>query len=114
MHRGRVAASGTVAEVVRSAGIASRIQIRVAPEDVATATDLLRGLGHVEAVEPDRSGELEITLADGAPHGNPLATTLIDDGIPIQQFEVTSGRLGDAFFALTDADRVALEVNHAG
>lgn len=113
LHRGHVAASGTVVDVVRAAGIGGRIHIRIAPEDVATANELLGALAQVDAIEAGPSGELEITVIGPSTNGNELATVLIDSGIVIQRFEVAPGRLGDAFFALTERGGAPPEANHA-
>lgn len=113
MHRGQVAAAGSVGDVVRQAGVGERLHLRVDAADTTTAIELLEGLTGLGGIEAGEPGELLVRLTGPLSSDNAILAALIAAGIRVSGFDITGGRLGDAFFALTDAGRGDLEVGHA-
>jgi len=117
MNAGTVVASGTLAEVIGRTphngdlqnGI--RVQVRVPPESVSQAQQILKKLPTVEqAIPTDKSaGWLTVALTNrgkGAPPSdrlgkNKILEALIDAKIPIVGFETEGNRLQDVFLDLT-------------
>ena len=105
LNRGRVAAEGTVAEVVRHAAAPRSARVRVDAGFVDRARSVLAAAPGVERVE----------AADGLPGTfsatlNGSATTeamngglraLAEAGVPVLSFELEGARLSDAFLAMT-------------
>jgi ABC-2 type transport system ATP-binding protein len=106
LNRGRVAAEGTVAEVVQRAGAPRSAKLRVAPELVEAAVDVLastHGIGHTEAAD-GLVGALVVTLereGRGTAMNDGLRA-LADAGVPVLSFELEGARLSDAFLAMTE------------
>jgi ABC-2 type transport system ATP-binding protein len=116
MHRGEVAAAGSVAEVVAQAGVGEQLRLRVAPADLPTAIDLLTRLSGVSSVEHDEPavpGALRISTTESTGAENRVLGVLISADVAVRRFDISGGRLGDAFFALTDADQSVLDGHHA-
>ena len=113
MHRGKVAAAGAVADVVAQAGVVGEVRIRVADAALPGAAAVLEALPEVRSVDNAGRGELLIDLSSPLANDNALLSALIAAGIAIEGFGVAGGRLGDAFFALTDSDRPAVEAEDA-
>ncbi|MGH8971220.1 MAG: ABC transporter ATP-binding protein [Actinomycetes bacterium] len=109
LHRGRIVAQGTVAEVARRAAAPRRGVVRVPPDQRARAVEVLAN-GAVQAVAAGdgRPDEVELTLpADVAP-GTASAealSRLIGAGMPVLGFTLEGGRLSDAFLAVTEDER---------
>jgi ABC-2 type transport system ATP-binding protein len=110
LNRGRVVAEGTVAEIVRRAAAPRRARLRVPPEDVQRALDVLAGSSAVQHVEPapGAAGWLTVQLpphATGAAEAslNDVVAVLLDAGVPLLAFELEGARLSDAFLAVTEA-----------
>jgi ABC-2 type transport system ATP-binding protein len=107
LNRGRVAAQGTVAEVVRRAAAPRSAKLRVAREDVERAAAALSSARGVEQAAPadGPAGWLTVTLADGRNGDDPVVDglrALLDAGIPLLSFELEGARLSDAFLAMTE------------
>ncbi len=110
LNHGRIAAQGTVSEIVRKAGAPRSARLRVASEDVERAVAALSGAAAIERAEIGNGqlGWLTVTLAptDGrAPEelaGDALRA-LIDARVPLLSFELEGARLSDAFLAMTEA-----------
>ena len=67
LNRGRIAAQGTVAEVVRRAAAPRRALLRVPYADRQRAVGLLTERGvQAEALDGDRDGDVRLTLPGGA------------------------------------------------
>jgi ABC-2 type transport system ATP-binding protein len=96
LHRGRLVAHDTVAEVARRAAAPRTATLQVAPEDLDRACAALDGLG----VEP-RPGALSVSL-DGTDPGTPLRL-LLEAGVTVRSFELEGARLSDAFLEMTEA-----------
>jgi ABC-2 type transport system ATP-binding protein len=111
LNRGRVIASGTVAEVVRRAAAPQRLRLQVAPEDMERAAAVLAGLPAVMRVEPAEreDGWLMVELGyhgsgnGGGSSPNESIGALLDAAIALRSFEVDGARLSDAFLAITEA-----------
>jgi ABC-2 type transport system ATP-binding protein len=106
LNRGRVAAEGTVAEVVRSAAAPRSARLEVATEHVEPAARALEraGLGPLERVD-GRPGVLTVTL-DGRSNAalNEGLRALLDASIPLLSYELEGARLSDAFLTMTESE----------
>lgn len=110
LNHGRIAAQGTVSEIVRKAGAPRSARLRVASEDVERAVTALAGSAAIERAEVGNRqlGWLTATLAstDGRASeelvGDALRA-LIDARVPLLSFELEGARLSDAFLAMTEA-----------
>jgi len=109
LNRGRIAAQGTVAEVVRRAAAPRRALLRVPDADRLRAVDLLTERGvRAEALDGDRGGEVRLTLpgeAGDEAASAPILRALLDADLPVLGFSIEGGRLSDAFLAVTAEDR---------
>jgi ABC-2 type transport system ATP-binding protein len=106
LHRGRVVAQGTVADVVRRAAAPRRGLVRVPPEQRARALEAF-AVGEVRAaaLDADRRGELELTMPPDLPPEAASAKALrqlLDAQVPVLGFSLEGGRLSDAFLAVTE------------
>ena len=111
LHRGRVVADGTVADVVRRAAAPRRGRIRIAPEHVQRALGTLSDSGVVQQVAGPEgaSGSLTVQLAapaTGSADGslNAVVGVLLDASVPLLACELEGARLSDAFLAVTEGD----------
>jgi ABC-2 type transport system ATP-binding protein len=104
LHRGRVVADGTVAEVVRRAAAPRRCSLSVPPELRAKTADLLRaGSSSVTITDVGLSLELADRVSE-RDASEAVLRPLLDAGIPVTGFSVESGRLSDAFLAMTEEE----------
>jgi ABC-2 type transport system ATP-binding protein len=106
LHRGRVVADGTVAEVARRAAAPREARLQVPPAlreralAVLAETNDLRGAsadGHVD--------ELELTIPAGAEPEQEIAAALrrlLAAEVPVLGLAVEGGRLSDAFLKMTE------------
>jgi len=108
IHRGRVVAEGTVAEVVRKAAAPRSGRLYVAPEHAERAAATLRA---AEAVEEFSSangqlGSFSVVFAGSASNGsaapNDALRALLESGVAVRAFELEAARLSDAFLAMTE------------
>lgn len=111
LNLGQVVASGSVADVL---GEVERnvIQVRVAPESIARAQQVLEALPNVRQATPtdELTGRLAVELADaddGRSQGDPLARNaileaLIRADIPVVNFGLAGNRLQELFMRVTD------------
>jgi ABC-2 type transport system ATP-binding protein len=110
LNGGRLAAQGTVSEIVRQAAAPRSGRLRVADESVERAiATLARAPGVERATRSDGApGWLDVTLrqTDGR-SGEELMSDglreLLAAEIPLLSFELEGARLSDAFLAMTDA-----------
>lgn len=102
LHRGKIVADGTVAEVVRRAAAPRGCSLSVPAEHRAAAADLLR-TGDTPVTTTDLGVALELP-ADVSEQDASTAVLrpLVQAGIPVTGFSVESGRLSDAFLAMTE------------
>ncbi len=109
LDRGRVRASGSVAEVIRSAMVDRSAQLRVAVELVEPARRAIAALPGFGVDQPEgRPGMLRIALP-GSSSGrtseptamNAALAAVADAGVPVLSFEVDGARLSDAFLKMT-------------
>ena len=109
LHRGRVVAEGTVAEVVRRAAAPRRASLRVPPDQRDHAVQVLGDVG-IPAEEPDtvRGGDLRLMfpaeVAAEAVAADALGA-LHRAEVPVLGFTLEGGRLDDAFLAVTEPGR---------
>jgi ABC-2 type transport system ATP-binding protein len=107
LNHGRVAAEGSVAEISRRAAAPRSARLRVAPEFVAAALQVLADREGITAAERGNGhpGTLALTLSgeQGGPTLNVAIATLAGADIPILAFELEGARLSDAFLAMTEA-----------
>lgn len=94
MHKGRVVAAGTVAEIVAADG---RVVVRV--DDTAAATDVLRGLDGVGSVAESEPGVVQADL-DDVP-ASEAVRSLVAAGVAVTSV-APRNRLEDVFLALVD------------
>ncbi len=106
LHRGRIVAQGSVAEVVRLAAAPRRAVLRVPPAQRERAAARLAVLGvPTELTDGDRSGDVRLTLP--AELGDEAGSTrilggLLDADLTVLGFTMEGGRLSDAFLAVTE------------
>ena len=109
LNRGRVVADGPVADVAGRVAASRRARVRVARNECARALAVLLNMPLVESAEvvPHASGEIVVTLApdvdvdvDEASSG--VLRELLGAEVPIIGFALESGRLSDAFLAMTE------------
>jgi ABC-2 type transport system ATP-binding protein len=107
LNRGRVVAAGTVSEVARAVAAPRTARLRVAPDHVERALEVLVRLASVGKVDAGggQPGSLVTTLgqsqSDDAMNGALRALT--DAGVPVLAFELEGARLSDAYLAVTEA-----------
>ncbi|GAB2921422.1 alpha/beta fold hydrolase [Rhodococcus aerolatus] len=99
MHKGRVVAAGTVAEIVSADG---RVVARV--DDTAAAVTALRGLDGVGAVHESEPGVVQADL-EGVPAADAVRT-LVSAGVSVTSV-APRNRLEDVFLALVDTPTAA-------
>jgi len=106
LNRGHVVAAGTVSEVASRAAAPRSARLRVAPDQVERALEVLAGATHVERVEAvdGQPGSLVATLdqAVGESAMNGSLRALADAGVQLLFFELEGARLSDAFLAMTE------------
>ena len=109
IHRGRVVADGTVAEIVHRSAVPLRGSVLVPPEMREHAVEVLAAQ-RIAARAPlhDHPDEIAFTLPSDA--STEQASTmvlrcLLDVGVPVLGFAIERGRLTDAFAALTTEER---------
>jgi len=109
LKRGRIAAHGPVAEVVRRAAAPRTARLRTNPERAVAAAQLLTGIDAVSAaraVPAGRPGEIAIEFSaelDGPAAVSAALGALLDAGIPVAEFSLEGGRLSDAFMEVVSA-----------
>lgn len=106
LHRGRVMANGTVAEVAERAAAPRRARVRVPGElrDLAVET-LAEGNGFVVSAPAGSPDELELTIEAGTSQEGASSETLrrlLCAEVPVLAFEIERGRLSDAFLEMTE------------
>jgi ABC-2 type transport system ATP-binding protein len=114
LNRGRVAAEGTVAEIVRQAAAPRRLRLRVAAAERDRAAALLAGLPAVAASAPAGAGDADrdsLSVVLEGPDEERLDRLVADAvgalaraGITPLAFEIEGARLDDAFLALTEPE----------
>jgi ABC-2 type transport system ATP-binding protein len=109
LHRARIVAEGSVADIVRRAAAPRRARLRVAPEAVEGALATLRSAGVVQEAAPatGAAGWLTVQLATdgGGSAGAPLNAVLallVGADVPLLACELEGARLSDAFLAVTE------------
>jgi ABC-2 type transport system ATP-binding protein len=105
LHRGRVVAQGTVAEVTQRAAAPRRALVKVPPQARLRALEILSAC-EVGAVAGggDRRGELVLTMPTGVTPEDAASLALgrlLEAGVPVLGFAMEGGRLSDAFLAVT-------------
>ncbi len=103
MHHGRVVSSGSVDEVIREAGVARSVRVRVTQADIGRAMSHLSSAPDVAGVEPVPSGpgELRVEVSGMADGVNAVAGELLSAGVSILALELDGATLNDAFLHLT-------------
>ena len=109
LNHGRVAADGTVAEVVRRAAAPRAGVVQVPPQQRDQALAVLAAANLPARAAPNgRSGDVELTLpGDELPEQASASALgrLLEAGVPVLGFSLEGGRLSDAFLAVTGGDR---------
>ena len=109
LNRGRVAAAGTVTEIVRQAAAPRTAHLQVAAEHVDRAVAALAGTDGIDDVQRSdgRAERLKVvfspTAAEGDGQLNVAVRVLLDAGVELRAFELEGARLSDAFLAMTEA-----------
>lgn len=108
LHRGRIVADGSVAEVVRRAAAPRQALLEVPPDQRSRAAHLLRTVDvAVAPVEADHVRGLTLTMPSGVPVEVASARALgalLDAHVAVLGFSLEGGRLSDAFLAVTGED----------
>ena len=106
LHRGRVAAAGTVSEIARRAAAPRSARLRVSAERVEDAIRVLEQASGIERVvrAEGQPGSLTAMLDGGTSNGlmNQGLSALADEGVPVLAFELEGARLSDAFLSMTE------------
>ena len=108
MHRARIVAAGTVDDVVRASGVPEYCRIRLALDDVPSASRLLTASPVVRSSSFDNSrpGDLDLQLVRKDGTRREVLALLLDAGIEPRAVDFQVSRLTDAFRALTaDAEK---------
>ena len=109
LDRGRVRASGSVAEIIRSAMVDRSAQLRVAVELVEPARRAIAALPGFTVDQPDgRPDVLRVALRAASsgrtyePNAmNAALTAVAGAEVPVLSFEVEGAKLSDAFLKMT-------------
>jgi ABC-2 type transport system ATP-binding protein len=109
LDRGRIQASGSVADVIRTAMVEQSARLRVAPELVERARQALADLPDFSVDQAEgRPDVLRIALRPPStprpsrPDGmNAALAAVMDAGVPVLSFEVDGTRLSDAYLTMT-------------
>ncbi len=105
LSRGRIVASGTVAEVARRAAAPRHGVVQVPAPLAEPALEALARLQlPARVVEAGPRSDVEVWLpADRAPEESAAGALrcLLEAGVPVLGFELEGGRLNDAFLAVT-------------
>ncbi len=106
LHKGRVAAAGTVSDIARRAAAPRSARLRVSAERVH---DAIRVLGQAPGIErvvraEGQPGSLTALLDGGTSNGlmNEGLSALAGAGVPVFAFELEGARLSDAFLSMTE------------
>ncbi len=107
MAAGRLLTTGTVDEVIDSSAVPRTSRLRVNPDDVAAAHEILDRLDVVEQMQFDnaRPGDLDLRLASvtSPTASSQVLTAIVAAQIEIRAFETDRASLNEAFLALTTA-----------
>ncbi len=105
LNQGRVAAQGTVAEVVRTAAAPRTAIVQVRAEAARRAIEVLAAAGvRADQATTRGPGAVVVELEAKEPTSSATAqvlTALVDADIAVLGLEIEGGRLSDAFLALT-------------
>lgn len=103
MDRGRVVAHGTVDEIISSSGVDGYARIRVRPEAVPLADQVLRNTESARSIRFDNSrpGDLIVTTDNDHSAATAMLRALLDADVEPQSFDFRGAHLSDAFMALT-------------
>ncbi len=104
MDRGRVVAHGTVAEIIDASGAEGFARIRVRPEVIPAADEVLRRTNATRSIRFDNSRPGDLVVAIDNDHGAAasMLRALLDADIEPRAFDFQGARLSDAFRALTN------------
>ena len=109
LHRGRVVAEGTVAEVVRLAAAPREARLRVPREQQSRAAEVLQAADvAVQPLDGDGTGDLRLTMPPALDLEVAAArslSVLLGADVPVLGFTLEGGRLSDAFLTVTGGDR---------
>jgi ABC-2 type transport system ATP-binding protein len=109
LDRGRVQASGTVADVIRTARVEPSARLRVPTELVERARQVLADLAGFSVDQAEGRPDV-LRIAFRPPSGaeasrpdgmNAALAAVTDAGVPVLSFEVDGVRLSDAFLTMT-------------
>jgi ABC-2 type transport system ATP-binding protein len=104
LHRGRVAAEGTVGEIAGRAAAPRSARLRVPADRADEALKILTaapGIAQVGRADA-QPGALAAQLLNGGGSMNDGLRALAEAGVPVLAFELEGARLSDAFLAMTE------------
>ena len=108
LNHGRVVASGSVSEVIKTALIEQSAELRVPLDLVERARNVLAGFRDLTVDQPTEQPDVLILAVDrpgtGAAPGevmNEVLAAITASGIPVLRFELEGARLSDAFLKMT-------------
>lgn len=104
MDRGRVVAHGTVAEIIDASGAEGFARIRVRPDVIPEADEVLRRTDATRSIRFDNSrpGDLVVAIDNDRGAAATMLRALLDADIEPRAFDFQGARLSDAFRALTN------------
>ena len=105
LDRGRMIATGTVADIIETAGIGGTVQLSVSTGDSVLSLTVLRSLDLVRQARAvaGRPGLINVELIEPEPHANQLLEALLGAGVEVQGVVLEGARLSEAFLQLTEA-----------
>jgi len=109
MEHGRLVALGTPAELARDLWQGLRLEIEVAPEQIASARAALRGLSSVQRVEAGAEPDRLLVTLTGRQQVPALVEALVRAGVRLYCLNPQEPTLEDVYFALHDADNSEVE-----
>ncbi|WP_231904747.1 ABC transporter ATP-binding protein [Saccharothrix espanaensis] len=102
LDKGKVIVYDTVAGVTEG-GAGRRIgHVRVPPDEVGRAGEVLAAVPGVELLPTDRANTVVFAATEGL---NEALSAVLDAGVPVLSFDVGGVRLNDAFLAITGGDQ---------
>jgi ABC-2 type transport system ATP-binding protein len=104
LNRGKVAAAGTVAEVVRMAAAPRRARFRISGELRDRAVATLAAVPGFGAAEPLDGRPDWIVASMEGPDVSEAVQALAAAEVPVSAFEIEGARLSDAFLSMTGGD----------
>ncbi|WP_433274577.1 ABC transporter ATP-binding protein [Actinosynnema sp. CS-041913] len=102
LDKGKVIVHDTVAGITDTATRRRVGYVRVPPDQVVRAREVLAAVPGVEVLPDDRVNTVGFAAADGL---NEALSAVLDAGVPVLSFGIEGARLNDAFLAITGGEQ---------